>query len=71
MSESEDAARYRWIIENCVSMAEACREGPEHPELYLYADLWNKQPTLSPKVRIEQEIDRQRAIPKFEWRRPQ
>lgn len=71
MSDSEDAARYRWLMDNCVKMADACRDGPEHPELYLYADLWNEQSTVPAKIRIEQEIDRQRATPKFEWKRPQ
>jgi hypothetical protein len=70
MSESEDAARYRWLIENCVKMADSSRDGPEHPELYLYADLFNEHPNLPAKVRIEQEIDRRRTAWKHGYKYP-
>jgi hypothetical protein len=70
MSESEDAARYRWLIENCVKVADGDREGPEHPELHLSADIFNEHPTLSAKVRIEQEIDRCRTAWKHRHKYP-
>ena len=70
MSEAEDAARYRFLMAKCVKMADATREGPEHPELYFYADLFNERSDMTAADRIEREIDFQRLNPKkFEWRR--
>jgi hypothetical protein len=52
-----DAERYRWLMANKVGMADACRDGPEHPELYMWADLWNERKDLSARERIEAAID--------------
>jgi len=38
-------------------MAGASREGPEHPQLYMYADLWNTNKDLTARERIQKEID--------------
>lgn len=52
-----DAARYRWLMANKVGAAEASRDGPAHPVLYMHADIWNERNHLSARQRIEEAID--------------
>jgi hypothetical protein len=52
-----DAQRYRWLMVNKVGMADASRDGPEHPQLYMCADPWNEDKSRSPRDRIEAAID--------------
>lgn len=52
-----DAARYRFLMANAVGMAPESRDGPPHPVLEFYADIFNERPHQTPQFRITRKID--------------
>ena len=55
--DAQDAARYRWLMANAVGMAPETRDGPPHPVLELYADIFNERSHQTPQFRITRKID--------------
>lgn len=53
----QEAARWRYLRDHCISMSPATMHGPSHPVLYTYTDLWNERAHVSAKDRIQQAID--------------
>ena len=56
-NDALDATRYRWLMQNMVSISGGGREGPDHPQLYMDADIWNERSDLTAQKRIEVKID--------------
>ena len=55
MSDKEDAERYRFLLTKVV-VSGACRDGPDHPQLIYWADLWNEHPEIPARDRIQHKI---------------
>jgi hypothetical protein len=52
-----DAERYRWLRENKLKIEPACMDGPAHPTLHFYWDLWNDHPETHNAAGLDTAID--------------
>jgi len=50
--------KYYWLLNNCFKMFPASRDGPEHPGLFYYFDLWGQHKETHTKEGLDKAIEK-------------